>query len=139
MKLGSCASKSSLRSFFLLPTWLGCAFASATTALRNFFSFILRGGIGSLAFVGVMNTAYFAHLNVPAYWRSWCDLNKERAAEPKALLASFRRVIYGSLGLTALLYAVLMFAGASTFGAAADSRLALMRYASGDAGAAVER
>ena len=46
LKLGSCASKSSLRSFFLLPTWLGCAFASATTALRNFFSFILRGAIG---------------------------------------------------------------------------------------------
>ena len=46
----------------------------------------------SLEFVGVMNTACFAHLDVPAYWHAWRRLHPS-SVPPKELLGRFRRVV----------------------------------------------
>lgn len=101
---------------------------------------LLAGGVSSLAFVGVMNTACFAHLNVPAYWDSWRRLNAERVgATNEALLRGFKRVVALSFGAATALYSVFLLAGSSTFGSGIDSRLALLRYAPNDIGAGVVR
>ena len=60
---------------------------------------LLRCDWRSLEFVGIMNTACFAHLNVPAYWRAWRQLHPSTVA-PKELLHGFRRVVRLSLSTT---------------------------------------
>lgn len=64
-------------------------------------------GWRSLSLVGVLNTAYFAHLNVPAYWHSWATMHAEThgAAEARQLRSGFIRVVAVAFGLVALLYA----------------------------------
>lgn len=99
---------------------------------------LLRCDWRSLEFVGVMNTACFAHLDVPAYWHAWRQLHPSTVA-PKELLHGFRRVVRLSFALVALLYVLIMFAASRTFGGGADSRLLLLRYAAGDRGAVLMR
>ena len=99
---------------------------------------LLRCDWRSLEFVGIMNTACFAHLNVPAYWQAWRRLHPSTDS-PKELLRGFRRVVRISFALAALLYVAITVAASRTFGGGADSRLLLMRYAADDRGAVLMR
>ena len=99
---------------------------------------LLRCSWRSLEFVGVMNTACFAHLDVPAYWHAWRRLHP-RTLAPEELLRRFRRVVRLSFALAALLYALITFGASRTFGGGADRRLLLLRYAAADRGAVLMR
>ena len=100
---------------------------------------LLGAGWGTFGFIGALNTAYFAHLNVPAYWQAWRKLRATSAGGEAASRRGFQTVIFSSFALVGALYVLVLVAGSHTFGASSGSSLTLLRYAADDPGASLMR
>jgi len=103
---------------------------------------------GCVELIGALNTAYTAHLNVPAYWQSWASRPQppfhlaSKAHGGGALsrqVGKFAVVAGTAFAVCALFYVLVLIAGWHTFGSADGETLLLLRYAAADQGAAMMR
>ena len=115
----------------------GAHAATATGPVSNVWG--MRGWAGLAMFLGSVNTAFLAHLNVPRFWQELRQPPPTRPADPKsAKLRLFGRVVSGSFVFSISATIAVMLCGYAIFGDASEGFL-LNNFAVADRPAALLR